>query len=184
MQDIYQELEALRPKVEALLETGSTLAAKSPELAAQAIKKDMNALRTRWDSVMSRANDRKNKLDDATGRAESFHNNLTKFINWLTDMERKLKNLKPVSRLVEPVSVQIKDHMVVQDEVASHREVKSGLEKDALHLKYFSQKQDVVLIKNLVLNVQHRWDKIVSQSSERARQLDTGHKEAKQVSGF
>ena len=59
--------------------------------------------------------------------------------------------------------------------------MKAGLEKDAMHLKYFSQKQDVVLIKNLVLNVQHRFDKIVTQSSDRSRQLDTGHREAKQV---
>lgn len=164
------------------METGDRLIEKSPEQAVQAIRKDINALRSRWDNVMARANERKNKLDEAASRAESFHNNLTKFVNWLTDMERKLKNLKPVSRLVEPINGQIKEHMATQEDVGAHREVKASLEKDAMHMKYFSQKQDVVLIKNLVLSVQHRWDKIVSQTSERTRQLDTGHKEAKQVS--
>ncbi len=49
------------------------------------------------------------------------------------------------------------------------------------HLKYFSQKQDVILIRNLLASVTHRWEKIVSRCAERTRQLDHGYKEAKQV---
>ena len=48
------------------------------------------------------------------------------------------------------------------------------------HLKYFSQKQDVILIKNLLASTQHRWEKVVSRSAERTRHLDVGYKEAKQ----
>jgi len=47
-------------------------------------------------------------------------------------------------------------------------------------LKYFSQKQDVILIKNLLVSVQHRWEKVVSKSAERTRALDYGYKEAKE----
>lgn len=56
-----------------------------------------------------------------------------------------------------------------------------ALEKMGTHLKYFSQKQDVVLIKNLLSSIQHRWEKIVSRSAERTRHLERGYKEAKQV---
>ena len=49
------------------------------------------------------------------------------------------------------------------------------------HLKYFSQKQDVILIRNLLASVTHRWEKVVSRCAERTRQLDHGYKEAKQV---
>ena len=110
---MYNELEALRPKVDGLIKTGNKLMDRSPEPAALAIKKDVQSLRSRWDNVMSRADERKAKLDEAAGRAEQFHNNLTKFINWLTETERKLKNLKPVSRLVEPVNAQITEHRVI-----------------------------------------------------------------------
>ena len=55
------------------------------------------------------------------------------------------------------------------------------LDKTGTHLKYFSQKQDVVLIKNLLSSVQQRWEKIVSRSAERTRHLERGYKEAKQV---
>ena len=55
------------------------------------------------------------------------------------------------------------------------------LDKTGTHLKYFSQKQDVVLIKNLLASVQQRWEKVVSRTAERTRHLERGFKEAKQV---
>jgi len=57
-----------------------------------------------------------------------------------------------------------------------------NLDKLGTHLKYFSQKQDVILIKNLLVSVQNRWEKIVSRSAERTRDLERGFKEAKQFS--
>lgn len=66
-------------------------------------------------------------------------------------------------------------------EVNSHREHIIDLDKAGTHLKYFSQKQDVVLIKNLLLSVQGRWEKLVQRSVERGRLLDDARKRAKQV---
>lgn len=66
-------------------------------------------------------------------------------------------------------------------EVNSHREQIIELDKTGTHLKYFSQKQDVVLIKNLLISVQGRWEKLVQRSVERGRLLDDARKRAKQV---
>ncbi|CAN7976196.1 unnamed protein product, partial [Ixodes persulcatus] len=55
-----------------------------------------------------------------------------------------------------------------------------NLDKKGTHLKYFSQKQDVILIKNLLISVQHRWERVVSKAAERTRSLDHGYKEAKE----
>ncbi|KFM83523.1 Dystonin, partial [Stegodyphus mimosarum] len=55
-----------------------------------------------------------------------------------------------------------------------------NLDKKGTHLKYFSQKQDVILIKNLLISVQHRWERVVSKAAERTRALDHGYKEAKE----
>lgn len=65
--------------------------------------------------------------------------------------------------------------------MGSHREVMLNLDKKGTHLKYFSQKQDVILIKNLLISVQHRWERVVSKAAERTRALDHGYKEAKEV---
>lgn len=66
-------------------------------------------------------------------------------------------------------------------EVNSHRQQIIELDKTGTHLKYFSQKQDVVLIKNLLISVQGRWEKVVQRSVERGRLLDDARKRAKQV---
>ena len=47
-------------------------------------------------------------------------------------------------------------------------------------MKYFSQKQDVILIKNLLVSVQHRWERVVAKVTERTRALDHGYKEARE----
>lgn len=56
-----------------------------------------------------------------------------------------------------------------------------NLDKKGTHLKYFSQKHDVILIKNLLSSVQNRWERVVSKVAERTRALDHGYKESKEV---
>ena len=153
---------------------------RSPPPAAQTLRQRLNNLTTRWDNIMARAKDRKVKLEEAVNQANNFHDDLNKFIGWLTNTEKTLNNLKPVSRVLEHVAGQIDDHKVLQKDISSHRETMVALDKTGTHLKYFSQKQDVILIKNLLVSVQHRWEKVVSRSAERTRQLDHGYKEAKQ----
>ncbi|XP_037077615.1 microtubule-actin cross-linking factor 1-like isoform X3 [Pollicipes pollicipes] len=55
-----------------------------------------------------------------------------------------------------------------------------NLDKKGTQLKYFSQKQDVILIKNMLVSVQHRWERVVSKAADRTRALDVGYKEAKE----
>lgn len=74
----------------------------------------------------------------------------------------------------------MEEHKAFQKEVSTHRETMLQLDKKGTHLKYFSQKQDVILIKNLLVSVQHRWERVVSKAAERTRALDHGLKEAKE----
>jgi len=68
----------------------------------------------------------------------------------------------------------------IEDEVKDHEELMTELDKTGTHLKYFSQKQDVVLVKNLLSGVQHRWDKLQLRVAERDRLLDHADREAQQ----
>lgn len=70
---------------------------------------------------------------------------------------------------------------VFVNEVNTHREQVLALEKAGSQLRFSSLKQDVVLIKNLLLSVQARWDKLVQRSLDRGRHLDEARKRAKQV---
>merc|ERR1712223_2015734 len=178
--EVYRELEATSPKVEDLLSRGNEYLKKSKDGAAANLQNNLRTLKSRWDNILTRANDKKIKLEIALKEATEFHEALQAFIDWLTNAEKTLANLKPVSRVLETVMTQIEEHKEFQNEVSSQRETMLSLDKKGTHLKYFSQKQDVILIKNLLVSVQHRWEKVVSKSAERTRALDYGYKEAKE----
>ncbi|ODN01709.1 Dystonin [Orchesella cincta] len=178
--EIYNELELNRPKVEAVLQQGQEYLKRSTEGAATNLTHNLRTLKQRWDSVMNRANDKKIKLEIALKEAMEFHKSVQDFTDWLTEAEQYLSGLEPVSRVLEKVVDQVESHKEFQKQVSAHRESMLNLEKKGNHLKYFSQKQDVILIKNLLISVQHRWDRVVSKSTERTRALDHGLKEAKE----
>ncbi|XP_048523578.1 dystonin isoform X30 [Dendroctonus ponderosae] len=178
--EIYNEIEENRPKVETVLAQGQEYLKKAPPNSASNLQHNLRTLKQRWDSVTARANDKKIKLEIALKEATEFHESLQAFVDWLTNAEKILNSLKPVSRVLDNVQQQIEDHKVFQKDVSAHREIMLALDKKGTHLKYFSQKQDVILIKNLLISVQHRWERVAAKSAERTRALDLGYKEAKE----
>jgi len=178
--ELYHDLEATGPKIDALLGRGAEYLKKSKEGSASNLQNNLRTLKSRWENILARANDKKIKLEIALKEATEFHDALQAFVEWLTNAEKTLANLKPVSKVLETIKGQIEEHKEFQNEVSSQRETMLSLDKKGTHLKYFSQKQDVILIKNLLVSVQHRWEKVVSKSAERTRALDYGYKEAKE----
>ncbi|XP_062530276.1 dystonin isoform X48 [Bombyx mori] len=181
--EVYSEIEENRPKVEAVLQQGQEYIKRQekPNPTSQ-LNHSLKTLKSRWDNVTARASDKKIKLEIALKEATEFHDALQAFVDWLTAAEKTLTSAKPVSRVMETLLTQIEEHKSFQKEVSTHRETMLQLDKKGTHLKYFSQKQDVILIKNLLVSVQHRWERVVSKSAERTRALDHGFKEAKEFS--
>ncbi|XP_043245138.1 dystonin-like isoform X38 [Amphibalanus amphitrite] len=178
--ELFAELEENRSKVDSALTRGDAYLKKSKEGACTNLKHNLKTLKQRWEHVMNRANDKKIKLEIALKEATEFQEALQEFVDWLTNAEGVLTNLKPASRVMDNIVVQIDEHKDFQKEVSAHRETMLNLEKKGTQLKYFSQKQDVILIKNMLSSVQHRWERVVSKSAERTRALDLGYKEAKE----
>ncbi|CAH2057368.1 unnamed protein product, partial [Iphiclides podalirius] len=179
--EVYNEIEANRPKMEAVLQQGQEYLKRQekPNPTSQ-LHHNLKNLKSRWDNVTSRASDKKIKLEIALKEATEFHEALQSFVDWLTSAEKTLTSAKPVSRLMETLLTQMEEHKAFQKEVATHRETMLQLDKKGTHLKYFSQKQDVILIKNLLVSVQHRWERVVAKAAERTRALDLGFKEARE----
>ncbi|XP_036104819.1 dystonin isoform X5 [Molossus molossus] len=163
-----------------LMQKGQQLLARCPKSAETNIDQDINNLKEKWESVETKLSERKTKLEEALNLAMEFHNSLQDFINWLTQAEQTLNVASRPSLILDTVLFQIDEHKVFANEVNSHREQIIELDKTGTHLKYFSQKQDVVLIKNLLISVQSRWEKVVQRLVERGRSLDDARKRAKQ----
>lgn len=178
--EIYNEVEMNRPKVETVLQQGQEYLKRANATTGNTLAHNLKTLKQRWDSVIARASDKKIKLEIALREATEFHDALQAFVNWLTNAEKTLSNLKPVSRVMETILGQIEEHKIFQKDVSVHRETNLNLDKKGTQLKYFSQKQDVILIKNLLVSVQHRWERVVSKSADRTRALDHGYKEARE----
>ncbi|XP_030603446.1 dystonin isoform X2 [Archocentrus centrarchus] len=169
-EELYQEL----------LDKGHQLLTMTPEGPDSNTEQDLANLKEKWEVVQAKVAERKVKLEEALTLATDFHNSLQDFINWLTQAEQTLNTVSPASLILETIMFQIDEHKMFVTEVNSHREHIIELDKTGTHLKYFSQKQDVVLIKNLLLSVQGRWEKLVQRSVERGRLLDEARKRAKQ----
>uniref|UniRef100_A0A667YHU0 Microtubule actin crosslinking factor 1 n=1 Tax=Myripristis murdjan TaxID=586833 RepID=A0A667YHU0_9TELE len=120
------------------------------------------------------------KLEEAVALATGFQTSLQDTINWLTQAEQTLNMAQPPSLILDTVLFQIDEHKVFVNEVNTHREQVLALEKAGSQLRFASLKQDVVLIKNLLLSVQARWEKLVQRSLDRGRHLDEARKRAKQ----
>ncbi|XP_036023920.1 dystonin isoform X15 [Onychomys torridus] len=163
-----------------LMQKGHQMLARCPKSAETNIDQDINNLKEKWESVKSKLNEKKTKLEEALHLAMDFHNSLQDFINWLTQAEQTLNVASRPSLILDTILFQIDEHKVFANEVNSHREQIIELDKTGTHLKYFSQKQDVVLIKNLLISVQSRWEKVVQRLVERGRSLDDARKRAKQ----
>ncbi|XP_035790479.1 dystonin-like isoform X13 [Anopheles albimanus] len=180
--EVYNELEENRAKVETLVAQGQEYVRKQTQLQVSAsnLQHTLRTLKQRWDAVVSRASDKKIKLEIALKEATEFHDALQAFVEWLTQAEKQLSSAAAVSRVLEIIQQQMEEHKVLQKDVSIHRESMLLLDKKGTHLKYFSQKQDVILIKNLLVSVQHRWERVVAKAAERTRALDHGYKEARE----
>ncbi|XP_045082276.1 microtubule-actin cross-linking factor 1-like isoform X10 [Coregonus clupeaformis] len=143
-------------------------------------QQNLALLQNKWASLNTKMDDRRAKLDEAVSLATGFQSSLQDTINWLTQAEQTLNMAQPPSLILDTVLFQIDEHKVFVNEVNTHREQVLALEKAGSQLRFASLKQDVVLIKNLLLSVQARWDKLVQRSLDRGRHLDEARKRAKQ----
>ncbi|XP_036948786.1 microtubule-actin cross-linking factor 1, isoforms 1/2/3/5 isoform X11 [Acanthopagrus latus] len=143
-------------------------------------QQNLAMLQNKWASLNTKMDDRRAKLDEAVSLATGFQTSLQDTINWLTQAEQTLNMAQPPSLMLDTVLFQIDEHKVFVNEVNTHREQVLALEKAGSQLRFASLKQDVVLIKNLLLSVQARWDKLVQRSLDRGRHLDEARKRAKQ----
>ncbi|XP_039384231.1 dystonin isoform X7 [Mauremys reevesii] len=178
--ELCAAFEAKEEPYKRLMQKGQQMLARCPGSAETNVEQDINNLKVKWDSVQTKLSERKAKLEEALNLAMEFHNSLQDFINWLTQAEQTLNVASRPSLILDTVLFQIDEHKVFATEVNSHRDQIIELDKTGTHLKYFSQKQDVVLIKNLLISVQSRWEKVVQRLVERGRALDDARKRTKQ----
>ncbi|XP_072357310.1 microtubule-actin cross-linking factor 1 isoform X21 [Scyliorhinus torazame] len=178
--ELHREFCANEESYKNLHEKGRLLLSTRDDAAGSNVEQCVTLLEQKWQSMSTKMAEKKTKLEEALNLATEFQNSLQDFINWLTQAEQSLNIAAPPSLIVDTVLFQIDEHKIFANEVNSHRDQIIDLDKTGNQLKFLSQKQDVVLIKNLLFSVQSRWEKVVQRSVQRGRALDEARKRAKQ----
>ncbi|XP_077787990.1 microtubule-actin cross-linking factor 1 isoform X5 [Podarcis muralis] len=179
--ELYAQFKANEEVYSQLLAKGRLmLLSRDDSGSGSKTEQSVALLEQKWGLVSMKMEERKSKLEEALSLATEFQNSLQDFINWLTLAEQSLNVAPSPSLMFNTVLSQIEDHKVFANEVNAHRDQIIGLDQSGNQLKFLSQKQDVVLIKNLLVSVQSRWEKVVQRSVERGRALDDARKRAKQ----
>ncbi|CAH8564471.1 unnamed protein product [Schistosoma turkestanicum] len=128
--------------------------------------------------LLKHAQDIRDRMELGLKQVEELHDQLSQMMQWLTQMERAILQQKPVSRIVARLFQLIRDHTELRKEITGHRDALINLDRLGSQIQCQSQKQDVILVKNLLSSIHTRWEQLVSRSAERTRQLNTGLKEA------
>uniref|UniRef100_A0A8C5UJ02 Microtubule actin crosslinking factor 1 n=1 Tax=Malurus cyaneus samueli TaxID=2593467 RepID=A0A8C5UJ02_9PASS len=179
--ELYSQFKAKEEVYSQLLAKGRLmLLSRDDSGSGSKTEQSVALLEQKWCLVSTKMEERKAKLEEALALATDFQNSLQDFINWLTLAEQSLNIAPPPSLILAAVLAQIDEHKVFANEVNAHRDRIIELDQTGNQLKFLSQKQDVVLIKNLLVSVQSRWEKVVQRSVERGRALDDARKRAKQ----
>ncbi|KAI1231178.1 hypothetical protein IHE44_0008113 [Lamprotornis superbus] len=179
--ELYSQLKAKEDVYSQLLAKGRLMLLNRDDSGSGSkTEQSVALLEQKWCLVSTKMEERKAKLEEALALATDFQNSLQDFINWLTLAEQSLNIAPPPSLILAAVLAQIDEHKVFANEVNAHRDRIIELDQTGNQLKFLSQKQDVVLIKNLLVSVQSRWEKVVQRSVERGRALDDARKRAKQ----
>ncbi|XP_074971259.1 microtubule-actin cross-linking factor 1 isoform X20 [Phalacrocorax aristotelis] len=179
--ELYGQLKAKEDVYSQLLAKGRLMLLNRDDSGSGSkTEQSVALLEQKWCLVSTKMEERKAKLEEALALATDFQNSLQDFINWLTLAEQSLNIAPPASLILNAVLAQIDEHKVFANEVNAHRDRIIELDQTGNQLKFLSQKQDVVLIKNLLVSVQSRWEKVVQRSVERGRALDDARKRAKQ----
>uniref|UniRef100_A0A8C3SSL3 Microtubule actin crosslinking factor 1 n=1 Tax=Chelydra serpentina TaxID=8475 RepID=A0A8C3SSL3_CHESE len=179
--ELYAQLKAKEEVYSQLLAKGRLiLLSRDDSGSGSKTEQSVTLLEQKWNLVSNKMEERKSKLEEALNLATEFQNSLQDFINWLTLAEQSLNIAPPPSLILNTVLSQIDEHKVFANEVNAHRDQIIELDQTGNQLKFLSQKQDVVLIKNLLVSVQSRWEKVVQRSVDRGRALDDSRKRAKQ----
>ncbi|KAJ7399747.1 microtubule-actin cross-linking factor 1-like [Pitangus sulphuratus] len=180
-QELYSQFKAKEEVYSQLLAKGRLMLLNRDDSGSGSkTEQSVALLEQKWCLVSTKMEERKAKLEEALALATDFQNSLQDFINWLTLAEQSLNVAPPPSLILAAVLAQIDEHKVFANEVNAHRDRIIELDQTGNQLKFLSQKQDVVLIKNLLVSVQSRWEKVVQRSVERGRALDDARKRAKQ----
>uniref|UniRef100_A0A915N437 GAR domain-containing protein n=1 Tax=Meloidogyne javanica TaxID=6303 RepID=A0A915N437_MELJA len=91
--------------------------------------------------------------------------------DWLLEAENHLAMVPPISRLVETLETQLDTHKTFNDSVQTKCQFMKELNNKGIRMQLSCEKKDAIPMKNKLVSLKHRTDKLAQRSNERLRTL-------------
>eukprot|EP00081_Caenorhabditis_elegans_P000597 NP_001021859.1 Uncharacterized protein CELE_ZK1151.1 [Caenorhabditis elegans] len=144
---------------------------EEPQDADTWLSKTHGAMKTKWNKVKELLVDREKKLQVAYEQAVALESALNDMEDWIIAAERKLTDQPSISRLPDVIEKQLAEHESWMEEVAGRKMAMTKHQASGVHMQYYCEKKDAIPIKNRLVSLKHRVEKISGRTAERAKQL-------------
>ena len=141
----------------------------------------------RFTDVQQRTLKKGEELAELTRSMELFYQSLHKFTDWLGESERYLNSRKSIPRRFAVFQVllnQIDEHRSFQTQLEDHREQFLDLTRVAAHLALALSKLESIHMRNSLISVQSRWQRLGTRAAERHADLQKVLQDAKKVTSI
>ena len=180
---LQNELKPLLQRAEELKAAGEQILTTATDNAQEILKEDLEQLDKRCKNITEKSVSRKKQLEKAVADAVDFADKHEDIQSWLSDAEMVVmayNQQHPVGRALSTLIQQQEEHKKLQMGIQEQADKITELDTAGTHLQYFAVKSDAVTIKNMLVALQHRWDKLKSRVADRTALLDSAMRDAKQ----
>ncbi|XGW21562.1 hypothetical protein V3C99_004485 [Haemonchus contortus] len=136
-------------------------------------------IKNKWSKVKELCADREKKLQLALEEAVALDSSMRDTAEWLAAAEQRLAAVAPISRLVDVLEKQLMENEKWVDEVAVRKQLMAEQQAAGTRLQYYCEKKDAIPIKNGLVSLKHRFEKVASRTADRTKQLNAALDEAR-----
>ncbi|PIO60022.1 spectrin repeat-containing domain protein [Teladorsagia circumcincta] len=115
--------------------------------------------------------DREKKLQLALEEAVALDSSMRDTAEWLAAAEQRLAAAANVSRVVDVLEKQLEENEKWVDEVAVRKQLMAEQQAAGTRLQYYCEKKDAIPIKNGLVSLKHRFEKVASRTADRTKAL-------------
>nr|CAD2200604.1 unnamed protein product [Meloidogyne enterolobii] len=128
-------------------------------------------LRADWKTLQEKLAEQEKKLRQALEEALELSQGMQEMQDWLLEAENHLAMVPPISRLVETLETQLDTHKTFNDSVQTKCQFMKELNNKGIRMQLSCEKKDAIPMKNKLVSLKHRTDKLAQRSNERLRTL-------------
>ncbi|CAJ0916087.1 unnamed protein product, partial [Mesorhabditis belari] len=174
---LKDEIEGNTPALEAHVVITEDYLTAHPEDEGSWIGKSAHTLRHKWNRCKDLLLDREKKLSLALEEAIALEESMQSTSQWVTNMEEALAAVSPIGRLPEVLERQKDEQQHMADEVNEKKAAMAEMQATGTRMQYYCEKKDAIPIKNGLVSLRHRFEKVAQKVAERGKQLDSAQAE-------